>query len=102
MQILCLTSRLPYPPNRGDRLRAFNFIKHLSNEHELHLVSFIADESEREHVEVLEAYCQDVQVVQRDIAYLKDDVGLERLSSRIGTPSRQEPTRVGDSRRHFG
>ncbi len=63
MRILCLTSRLPYPPNRGDRLRALNFIKHLSREHELSLVSFIADESEREHLETLKSYFQDVQVV---------------------------------------
>ncbi len=45
MRILCLTSRLPYPPNRGDRLRAFHFIEHLSQEHDLSLVSFIADEA---------------------------------------------------------
>ena len=32
MRILCLTPRLPYPPNRGDRLRAFHFIEHLSRE----------------------------------------------------------------------
>ncbi len=64
MRILCLTSRLPYPPDRGDRLRAFHFIEHLSQEHELTLVSFIADESEREHLAPLEAYCQDVHVIQ--------------------------------------
>jgi sugar transferase (PEP-CTERM/EpsH1 system associated) len=64
VRILCLTSRLPYPPDRGDRLRAFHFIEHLSQEHELTLVSFIADESEREHVATLEAYCQDVRVLR--------------------------------------
>jgi sugar transferase (PEP-CTERM/EpsH1 system associated) len=64
VRILCLTSRLPYPPDRGDRLRAFHFIEHLSQEHELTLVSFIADESEREHLAALEAHCQDVHVIQ--------------------------------------
>jgi sugar transferase (PEP-CTERM/EpsH1 system associated) len=64
VRILCLTSRLPYPPNRGDRLRAFHFIEHLSQEHELTLVSFIADESEKEHLASLEAYCQDVHVLR--------------------------------------
>ena len=63
MRILCLTSRLPYPPNRGDRLRAFHFIEHLSREHELSLVSFVAGESERGHMSALEAYCEAVQVV---------------------------------------
>lgn len=63
MRILCLTSRLPYPPNRGDRLRAFHFIEHLSREHELSLVSFIAGEAEREHLAPLESFCKDVRVV---------------------------------------
>lgn len=64
MQILCLTSRLPYPPNRGDRVRAFNFIKHLAHEHEISLVSFIGDESEREHLASLRSYCQNVRVLK--------------------------------------
>ena len=64
MRILCLASRLPYPPDRGDRLRAFNFIRRLSQEHELTLVSFIAEESEREHLPLLRSYCRDLHVVQ--------------------------------------
>ncbi len=64
MRILCLTSRLPYPPDRGDRLRAFHFIEHLSREHELTLVSFIAKESEQEHLASLESFCQGVHVLR--------------------------------------
>jgi len=63
MRILCLTSRLPYPPNRGDRLRAFHFIEHLSQEHDLSLVSFIADEAERDYLQSLRAYCRDLRVL---------------------------------------
>jgi sugar transferase (PEP-CTERM/EpsH1 system associated) len=58
MRILCLTSRLPYPPYRGDRLRAFHIIEHLAAQHELSLASFIAHESEREAVATLEQYCR--------------------------------------------
>lgn len=64
MNILCLTSRLPYPPNRGDRLRAFHFIEHFSREHDLTLVSFIAQDTERRYVEPLHAYCQGVHVLR--------------------------------------
>lgn len=39
MKILFLTHRFPYPPDRGDRIRSFNFIKHLSARHEIHLMS---------------------------------------------------------------
>jgi sugar transferase (PEP-CTERM/EpsH1 system associated) len=63
MRILILTSRLPYPPDRGDRSRVFNFIKHLSRAHELSLASFIAKESEQEHLASLQSFCQDMRVV---------------------------------------
>jgi sugar transferase (PEP-CTERM/EpsH1 system associated) len=46
MKILFLTSRLPFPPVGGDKLRTFNFIKYLKKKYQLTLISFI--ESERE------------------------------------------------------
>jgi len=40
MKILFLTSRYPFPPIGGDKLRAYHFIKHLAaNGHEVHLLS---------------------------------------------------------------
>ena len=63
MKLLCLTPRLPYPPDRGDRLRAFNIIKRLGGEHELHLLSFIASDEEQRHADALASYCRSVQVV---------------------------------------
>lgn len=64
MRILCLTARLPYPPIRGDRLRAYHFLKCFSRNHELHLLSFIANENEVEYIEELRKVCKDVQVVK--------------------------------------
>lgn len=63
MRILCLTPRLPYPPDRGDRLRAYNVLKRLGGEHELHLLSFIASEDERRRLDALKPFCRSVQVV---------------------------------------
>jgi len=64
MHILFMTSRLPYPPDRGDRLRTFNLIKHLSNDHEVTLVSFITHESERKYQAALQVYCQDIHLLR--------------------------------------
>jgi sugar transferase (PEP-CTERM/EpsH1 system associated) len=64
MRLLFLTSRLPFPPNRGDRSRVFNFLKQLSTEHEITLVSFIGNEQERSHIASLSDYCSAVHVVQ--------------------------------------
>jgi sugar transferase (PEP-CTERM/EpsH1 system associated) len=76
MRLLCLTSRLPYPPNRGDRLRAFHFIEHFSQHHELTLVSFIADEAEREYIRPLEKYCLAVHVLRRSAVQSAVSTGL--------------------------
>ena len=51
MNILFLTSRLPFPPVGGDRLRMCQFLRHLSRRHRVTVASFV--ESEREaHVAV--------------------------------------------------
>ncbi len=57
MKILFLTSRLPYPPHRGDRVRTFNFLKRLSSDHEIHVVSFIESDDEKKLFPALEPFC---------------------------------------------
>ncbi len=63
MRLLALTARLPYPPDRGDRLRAYHFLRTLSREHEITLLSFIAEEREREHIAPLREICDRVEVI---------------------------------------
>ena len=49
MRILYLTHRLPYAPNRGDRVRAFHMLRVLARTHEIHLVSLVHDREEQSH-----------------------------------------------------
>lgn len=65
MRILFLTGRLPYPPNRGDRLRAYHFLRVLSREHQITLLSFIADDRETGNIGPLRPFCEDIQLVHR-------------------------------------
>lgn len=65
MRILFLTSRLPYPPNRGDRLRVYHFLREMSREHQITLLSFIADDAETGYVSPLRPFCEDIQLVHR-------------------------------------
>ena len=39
MRIIVLTSRFPFPLDKGDKLRAFHHIKQLSKLNEVHLIS---------------------------------------------------------------
>jgi sugar transferase (PEP-CTERM/EpsH1 system associated) len=50
MRILVLTHRLPYAPNRGDRLRAYHMLRHLRTHAEVELVSLVHDEEEMSHL----------------------------------------------------
>jgi len=65
MRLLFLTSRLPYPPDRGDRFRVFNFLKRLSAEHEITLVSFVEGGRDRLHKARLSEYCAAVHTVRQ-------------------------------------
>jgi polysaccharide biosynthesis protein PslH len=46
MRVLYLTHRLPYAPNRGDRIRAYHTIRTLAARVELEVVSLVHDEHE--------------------------------------------------------
>lgn len=67
MNLLFLTPRLPYPPDRGDRLRAFHFLRQLAGDHQITLVSFVADEAERAYIPALQPYCAAVHVVEQSV-----------------------------------
>lgn len=50
MRILALTHRLPYAPNRGDRIRSYHVLRHLQPDHAIELVSLVHDREEASHV----------------------------------------------------
>lgn len=56
MRILALTQRLPYAPNRGDRIRAHYFILELARHFDVDLVSLVHDAEEASHVADLDRY----------------------------------------------
>lgn len=71
MKILFLTSRFPYPPFRGDKLRVFNLIKELSKDHEIVVASF-ADPEDGKYYAGLKEYAARVEPVRHSkwLAYL--------------------------------
>ena len=51
--ILFLAHRVPYPPDRGDKIRSFNILKYLSARKRVHLVSFADDSRDLRRKEAL-------------------------------------------------
>lgn len=57
-RLLYLVHRIPFPPNKGDKIRSYNLLKALARDHEIVLGSFVDDPADLAHVGTLEALCQ--------------------------------------------
>ena len=53
MRILVLTHRLPFAPNRGDRVRAYHIVKLLAERADVHVVSLVHDREEESQADTL-------------------------------------------------
>jgi sugar transferase (PEP-CTERM/EpsH1 system associated) len=51
--ILFLAHRIPYPPDRGDKIRSWNLLKHLGTLGRVHLACFADNEADAAHLEAL-------------------------------------------------
>lgn len=61
--LLFLSQRIPYPPNKGDKIRSFRLVERLSQEFLLHLGFFIDDPDDWRHVDALRPYCKSIKAV---------------------------------------
>ncbi len=80
--LLYLVHRLPYPPNKGDKVRSYHLLKHLAARHRVFLGTFIDDPDDEVHVDRLRAMCADVCVVRLNprLARLRSLSGLLRCT----------------------
>ncbi len=62
--LLYLVHRLPYPPNKGDKVRSYHLLKHLAARHRVFLGTFIDDPQDEAYVNVLPEYCADLHIAR--------------------------------------
>ena len=55
--LLLLIHRIPYPPNKGDKIRSYHLLKHLALHYKVHLATFVDDPDDWQHVPKVEAMC---------------------------------------------
>lgn len=72
--LLYLTHRIPYPPNKGDKIRSYHLLKHLSRRYRVHLGTFVDDPADWQYVEPVKALCGECCVI-------KLNPGLARIAS---------------------
>jgi sugar transferase (PEP-CTERM/EpsH1 system associated) len=56
-KLLYLVHRMPYPPDKGDKVRSYHLLKHLAAKHRVFVGSFIDDPQDEAHVETLRSLC---------------------------------------------
>jgi len=59
--LLFLCHRLPYPPDKGEKIRAFRILEHLSRHYRVFLGCFVDDVADTVHVKALEGICAEVK-----------------------------------------
>ena len=69
--VLYLVHRLPYPPNKGDKVRSYNLLKHLLKHHHIFLGTFIDDPEDAAHIDTLRGMCADIHVVKLNPRFAK-------------------------------
>jgi sugar transferase (PEP-CTERM/EpsH1 system associated) len=83
--LLFLVHRMPFPPNKGDKVRSYNLLRFLARWYRIHLGTFIDDPSDIAHVDSVRAFC-----AGSHFAHLHP--GVARLTSLTGLFARKPLT----------
>jgi len=59
-ELLFLAHRIPYPPNKGDKIRSYHMLKELARSYRVHLGAFVDDPDDRRYQGKLEDLCESV------------------------------------------
>ncbi|HNC41160.1 MAG: TIGR03087 family PEP-CTERM/XrtA system glycosyltransferase [Nitrosomonas sp.] len=65
-KLLYLTHRIPYPPNKGDKIRSYHVLQHLRKHFKVYLGTFIDDEQDWQYVNHLNSLCEETCFVRLD------------------------------------
>jgi sugar transferase (PEP-CTERM/EpsH1 system associated) len=60
--LLYLTHRIPYPPNKGDKVRSYHLLRFLARRYAVHLGTFVDDDADRAHEGALAPLCASTHV----------------------------------------
>jgi len=62
--LLYLSHRIPYPPNKGDKIRSYHLLRGLAERWNVYLGAFIDDDEDWQYVSVLEELCVETKFVK--------------------------------------
>ena len=83
--LLFLAHRIPYPPNKGDKIRSYHFLKGLTEKYNIHLAAFIDDPEDW-------AYVDKVKALTADSLFVNINPSLAKIKSLSGLISKKALT----------
>jgi sugar transferase (PEP-CTERM/EpsH1 system associated) len=63
LKILYVAHRIPFPPNKGDKIRSFNEVRFLARNHEVHRLAFCDRADDLRYRDALLPYCRSVTLI---------------------------------------
>lgn len=76
MNVLIITTRIPYPPYRGDKLKIFNIAKQLAKRNSVTIITFLRTRNQIKEIEELKKY--DFKVIYVKISILESCINIIR------------------------
>ena len=62
--VLFLAHRLPFPPDKGDKIRSFHLFEHLCDRYRVHLGTFVDDPNDEQYVDHVESMCTSAKILR--------------------------------------
>lgn len=61
--LLFLAHRIPFPPNKGDKIRSFHLLRHLAQHYRIYLGAFVDDADDWQYADALAPYCAEIKLL---------------------------------------
>ncbi len=87
MKIVFLCQRVPFPPDKGERTRAFHQIRWLARAHDVHVLALAEDDSAAAAPDALDRLCSSVETFRLDPTGSRLRAGLAALTGSPLTPA---------------
>ena len=81
-ELIFLAHRIPFPPDRGDRIRSFHMLRHIAAKRPVHLLGFVDNEEDRKAAKELMPMLASLHIEVRRKSKLR--AGIEALA--LGEP----------------
>ncbi|MFQ5630298.1 MAG: hypothetical protein ACE5I1_16125, partial [bacterium] len=76
MRILFLAHRIPYPPDKGDKIRSYQVLRYLAERHEVHLACLVDSERDLQSAENVRAIVK--KLVYEPLPHLRQKLGMAK------------------------